>query len=281
MVDSTTKQLSLFGNNPQFDDNIRRVEIKGIVHFSVLDVFQYYGRAKNPTTSWETALKRLDKQGFERSREILEWRFDAVSGGKPTPICSYKTMLRIAQVTEFKEWEHIRQWMAEVANERIEEMLNPGLGTQRAKERDLKLLKAQGYSNKQALDRLEIRIDTMSGFKSLMEKIKEVCINPNYGKITNAEYMALFGEVASGLEAILNTKSVRDALPTLQLSYLKTAELTLREAISASNELTMAQLLSLVNDYVLPLGEHLKTVSEKLGRHHITGKRLLGRGDVD
>lgn len=81
-------QLSLF--TPQFDDRIRRQEVDGVTYFSVLDVFHHYGKAKNPTTSWKTALKRLENQGFDRAREILDKQME--SGGRPTPFATLTTI---------------------------------------------------------------------------------------------------------------------------------------------------------------------------------------------
>jgi len=91
-------QLSLF-NEPQFDDRIRRVEINGTMYFSVLDVFTHYGKAKNATSSWATAQKRLEKQGFELSREIRDRVMEG--GRRPTPFATLRVcdLIGIDRVT--------------------------------------------------------------------------------------------------------------------------------------------------------------------------------------
>lgn len=276
---SQPRQLSIF--EPQFDDRVKHKELEGQVRFSILDVFEHYGSegsASNPATYWARAKKRLIKQGSDLTG-LLDWRDDAQSGGKPTPMATFEFFMRMVQVVEIKEWEPLRAWMAEIANERLEEYRSPGLGTQRAKERDLNRLKELGYSNKEALSHLEVRIDVMDTFKSLTSRIAQICDNPQYGTIINKEYLALFGAVAKDLESILNTKSIRDALPTLQLTYLKTAEISIREMLRSYDKITMTGVISVINDVVIPLGEMLRKISAATGKDHITGKPLLKDGN--
>ena len=175
--------------------------------------------------------------------------------------------------------EFVRDWLAGLGDERIEEYHNPGLGTQRAKERDLQRLKEMGFGDKDSARRLEIRIDNMASFKSLMSSVAQVCENPRYGDIVNAEYFAMFGEIASGLKALLNTKSVRDKLPALQLSYLTTAELGLQAVIKQYDAMTMDQVLRTIDLIVQPLGDHLKMMCDVMGVHPVTGVPLIGGGN--
>jgi hypothetical protein len=90
--------------------------------------------------------------------------------------------------------------------------------------------------------------------------------------------MALFGELAEQLREVLHTKSIRDELPALQLSYLRTAELTLQEVMSTQDRLTMDDVLVIVDECITPLGNHLRKISDMRGLNHITGKPLLNTG---
>lgn len=271
------RQLSIF--EPQFDDRIRREEIDGVMYFSVLDTFQYYGKAKNPTTSWNTARKHIVKQGFDLSREILD---RVLPGGRrPTPLATLKAFLRIAQVAEFKEWENLRQWMADVAHERIEEMANPELGMSRAEHRYIEAQQNRGMTEADATQALLDRRDGKLGYRATMAIVNEKCSDtPQYAKLVDTEYMAILGHIAKELQAILETKSVRDALPPLQYSYIRTAELSLREVLKSGERLPMSNIIAIARDICIPLGKTLEAVCEQSGIDVVTGRRLLGPIDA-
>lgn len=268
------RQLSLFDHI--FDSRIRQDTINERVHFSILDIFQYYGKAKNPTSSWKTALKFLKKQGFDQSREILDWRPDGQNGGKATPFATFDVILRIAQVTEFKEWEPLRRWMAETAHERIEESADPELGIQRAVERATQRYQELGKSDIWIRDRLE----AIDDYKMLCQSIDKVCANPQYGVIVNSEYVSLFGMMAASLKVILKTKSIRDSLPELQLAHLHTAEISLRMLLDRSESMTTNAICEAAQDICRPLNASLISISRVLGVHHVTGQPLLEHGEL-
>lgn len=77
------------------------------------------------------------------------------------------------------------------------------------------------------------------------------------------------------MQVILNTKNVRDALPSLQLTALTYAERTLQTVIAQQDRLTNEQIVEIIEEAVLPIGDHLRKVCDALGIHHITGKTLL------
>lgn len=273
------RQLSIF--EVSFDSRIRRVVIDDVTYFSILDVFEYYGKARNSRTSWATALRRLERQGFEGSREILQHKFDG-KGQRITPLATFKTFLRISQVTDFTEWEPIRQWMADVANERIEEELNPLLGIRNAERRieyhKRRYLTAQlnrGETVENALDALPQRIEAVDVFKLLTDEIKLKITNPQYGKVINAEYWSMFHAKADELRKLLSSDSIRDALPPAQLALIKSAELMIREVVKNAEHMTMQDLLDAIDEIVTPMGAILLNASRLAGVHHVTGKPLL------
>jgi hypothetical protein len=84
-VEYPVKQMSLF--QVTFGHKVRRTEIGGVIHFSILDVFEHYGSegsAKNPAMYWKRAKKRLNKQAGEVITGLLEHRFDG-QGQRDTP----------------------------------------------------------------------------------------------------------------------------------------------------------------------------------------------------
>jgi hypothetical protein len=108
---------------PQFSDKIRRVMLNGQMHFSIFDVFALHDDPGNTRRNWSKAKKRLEEQGFDMVSHVTQYQFINTLNKKsrPTPIANFNTFLRISQVVDFKDWEHIRQFMADVAEERIDE----------------------------------------------------------------------------------------------------------------------------------------------------------------
>lgn len=263
--------MSLF--EPQFDDRIRRETAGDETFFSVLDVFQHYGNKANPTQSWKATLKALEKQGFDRSTQIVD-RAPA-NGGRSTPYATFKTFLRIAQTADLREWEHLRTWMADTANERIEEVLNPELGISRANKRYIAAKQSQGLSEADAVTALRDRLDAIDGFKLLMATVNEHVIDtPKYAELVNAEYMSIFGKIAAELKMILNTKSIRDALPPMMLAYVRTSEITCQEIVKHKDRMTMGQVVQAMREVAIPLGQQLRKTCELLGISHITGQPI-------
>lgn len=280
-----SRQLTLF--DAQFDSRIRRVEIDGVMYFSILDTFEYTGSsgsAKNPSKYWADAKKRLLKQGAEVLTEVLEHRFEG-RGQRSTPIAAFRFFLRLAQVVEIAEWENVRRWMADVANERIEELNNPLIGI-RNNERRLAFHRRQylaaqierGETIDSALRSLPDRIESIDVFKLLTNEIQKKIADPRYGQFVNAEYWAMFRAKADELQDMLNSKSIRDALPATQLQLIKSAELMIRDLVQQSDGMSMRDLLDAVEEIVAPMGAILRKACERAGVHHVTGKPLLTGG---
>jgi len=283
-ISDATRQLSLF--EPILDNRIRRVEINGAICFSILDTFEYagsQGSAKNPSKYWSVAKKQLIKQGHTLT-DVLEYQFVGSDNRKKqaTPVAPFKFFLRLAQIVDIAEWESIRQWMADVANERLEEEANPLLGMRNAERRieyhKRRYLTAQlnrGETVENALEALPQRIEAVDVFKLLTDEIKLKIANPQYGKVINAEYWSMFHAKADELRKLLNSDSIRDALPPAQLALIKSAELMIREVVKHADNMTMQDLLDAIDEIVTPMGAILLNASRLAGVHHITGRPLL------
>ncbi len=138
---------------PEFSDKIRRAVIDGEVHFSILDVFALHSDVNNAWRSWKRAEKLLINQGFAITSKSKLFSFMGPRGKKTksTPVATFNTFLRIAQAVDFKDWEHIRQFMADAAEERIDE-------TARFPEsKEYRKLIAEGFTPEEARQWLERR----------------------------------------------------------------------------------------------------------------------------
>ena len=278
------RQLSIF--EPQFDDRIRRAEIDGMMHFSVLDVFEFsgsVGSSGDPRKYWQRAQKRLEAQGAHVVAGLSQHQFLRKDGkrNRATPVGTFKFFMRLVQVVEIKEWEHIRQWMADVANERIEELTNPELGISRAEHRYIEAQQNRGMTESDATQALLDRRDGKTGYRATMAVVSEKCSDaPQYAQLVDSEYLAILGHLAKELQVILDTKSIRDALPPLQYLYIRTAEQSLREVLKSGDRLPMNNIIAIARDICVPLGRTLAAVCEQSGIDVVTGRRLLDSTDA-
>jgi hypothetical protein len=270
-----TPQLSLF--QPNFDQRIRRVEIDGVIHFSVLDVFQHYGSegsASNPAMYWKRAEKRLQKQVSGVLTGVL-YRIPE-TGGRPSPYATFKLFMRIVQVTEIREWDAIRNWMAELAQERIEETANPTLGVQRAQDRFIAAKVAQGMSEADAVDFLQAvqegRITRREWTAALKAAVSGAI---NYAQITNTEYTTLFDKTAKQIREATGFKTARDGMTKTGRHILAAAESALEDAFKQYQDLTFPQALELTRGICSDFRISVQSVQARLGIDLATGTPLL------
>ncbi len=267
---------------PQFDSRIRRIEIDGVMHFSVLDVFQHYGSKANPIQSWAAAKRRLEKQGFDSSTQIVELQFPGERQRK-TPVATFTTFLRIAQVTDFKQWEHIRQWMAEVAHERIQEEVNPELIIDRAIDTFQRKGKSQSWSQK--------RVKGIRDRKFFVTTATDTHIDhsPKIGMLTNTIYRAVFGGSKDELAEQHNftpkqTENFRDQFGELGLDAVDTAELgAALKMRQSSSRFTTNEQNEITGQAARIVGPAFQALAKFVGIDLLSGDQLLqdGSGEAD
>ena len=138
-------------------------------YFSIVDVCNVltdqidYDHAKN---YWKVLKHRLVKEGFESVTNCNQLKLVSPKDGKryKTDVATPDQLFRIIQSIPSKKAEPFKQWMAEVAAERLNQMQNPELNFEQAYE-DYRSL---GYSDKwitQRLKSIEIRKELTDEWK--------------------------------------------------------------------------------------------------------------------
>jgi len=267
-------QLSLF-DPTQFNDRIRRTINDDVEVFSLVDLMsEFSDLSSDGDVLWTRTKKTLQEQGFELDHTVIQLALVAKDGKKRKTACADgQTCLRIIQSIPSAKAEPIREWLASLGYDHIV--------TANKKARDLQLLEAQGYTRTEASDRLTKRVEGQKVLDALKDALNKVANGRMlYGSVFNAEYMAIFGENAKSLEVILNSKSVRDGLPALQLAFLSAAEMSLTTLVRQQSSMTTEQVIVNVNAIMIPIGHTLRLICDQLGIHHITGKPMLESGII-
>src|SRR5260221_5221104 len=133
------------GNVAIFEgQRIRRQWVEDRWYFSVVDVVGLLTEAAEPRTYWAQLKGKLGTEGaVETLQTLKQLRMEAADGKQRLTDCAdAQTMLRIVQSIPSPKAEPVKHWLATVGTERLEELENPALAIDRARQYYL----AQGYS---------------------------------------------------------------------------------------------------------------------------------------
>lgn len=115
--------------------NIRRTWFNDEWFFSVTDVIGALTDSSNPRNYWNMLKTRELEHGVELNTYCVQLKLPAEDGKlRETDCANTKNMFRIVQSIPSPKAEPFKQWLAEVGYERIQEIENPELAQDRAKE---------------------------------------------------------------------------------------------------------------------------------------------------
>lgn len=179
----TSTKIALFQ-----EKQIRRVWRDKVWWFSVVDVIQVLANTKDPSDYW-TTLKRREKQLPTVCRKF---KFTAADGKqRPTDCANTKGILRIVMSIPASKAEPFKLWLAQIGQERIEEIENPELGFERLKD----IYKAKGYPN----EWVENYVKTINIQQQLVDELENWKLKKEqeYGILTAEIDKATFGSLLS------------------------------------------------------------------------------------
>ena len=112
-------------------------------YFSIIDVVEILTDSKNPRRYWSDLKIKLQKEGFTQLYEIIvQLKLKSGDGKKYITDCATsQSLLRIIQSIPSPKAELFKLWLAQVGSDRLDEIENPELATQRTRQ----LYKLKGY----------------------------------------------------------------------------------------------------------------------------------------
>ena len=126
---------------------------------------------------WKVLKGRLLEEGNELVTNCYQLKFEASDGKmRLTDVADLEQMLRIIQSIPSKKAEPVKQWLAKVGSERIDEMINPELSIERMIDNYRRLGYTEEWIN-QRIKTIEIRKDlTDEWHRGGVEEGKEYAI---------------------------------------------------------------------------------------------------------
>ena len=248
------------------EKEIRREWYKDEWYFSVIDVVEaLVENNRRPRKYWSDLKQKLISEGFvEVSEKIGQLKMMAKDGKmRLTDVADTKTLLRIIQTIPSPKAEPFKRWLAQVGSERLEEIVNPELAINRAKETYIR----KGYEDTWIAQRMK----TIDSRKELTDTWKERGAKDRYYAILTDEiYKSTFNMNTSQykeLKWINKTKrNLRDSMGKLELAITNLAEVTANEMHNTNNSFGIDELKDDVQEAGKITGKARKEIEKKIGK---------------
>ena len=205
-------------------------------YFSIVDVVAVLTDSENPQTYWRVLKNRLKNEGNETVTNCNALKLRAADGKmRLTDVADTEQLFRIIQSIPSPKAEPIKQWIAHVAAERVDQMQDPELSIQQAM-MDYKRL---GYSDNwinQRLKSIEIRKDLTDQWK--LHNVEE---GLQYATLTDIIYQHWAGKTAKEYKEFkgLKKENLRDNMTNEELVLNMLAELSTTSITKSKNPQTL------------------------------------------
>lgn len=195
-------------------------------YFSIVDVVGVLTDSKDPTAYWRKLKQRLKAEGNETVTNCHGLKLKAADGKmRMTDVADQEQLFRLIQSIPSPKAEPFKQWMAQVASSRIDQMQDPELDIQQAVA-DYKRL---GYSDRwinQRIKSIEVRKELTdewerTGVKEGREyaSLTDI-ITKEWSGMTTKQYKQHKG---------LKKESLRDNMTNLEMAFNILAEASATE----------------------------------------------------
>lgn len=104
-------------------------------YFSVVDIIQVLTDSSVPKRYWSDLKKKLTLQGSQLYEKIVQLKFKAADGKNYATDClNTQDLLRLIQAVPSPKAEPFKLWLAKVGYERMQELADPAMSLDRARE---------------------------------------------------------------------------------------------------------------------------------------------------
>ena len=195
-------------------------------YFSIVDVCAVLTDSENPQTYWRVLKNRLKKEGNETVTNCNALKLRAADGKmRLTDVADQEQLFRLIQSIPSPKAEPFKQWMAQVASQRLDQMQDPELSIEQAIADYRRLGYSEGWIN-QRIKSIEVRKELTDEWKrtGVQEGLQYASltdiITKEWSGLTTKQYKHHKG---------LKKESLRDNMTNLEIALNTLAEASAAE----------------------------------------------------
>lgn len=272
------------------NETIRTVQDKEEEKYyvSIVDIAGVLSDSKEPRKYWNWLKNKLKKEEkFEVSSITRQLKLKAQDGKyRETDVTDIEGMFRIIESVPSKNAEPIKQWLAHLGKERINETFDPSIALQRA----IDLYRTKGYDE----EWIAKRIKTIQERKKLTDVWKENGIESNieYAILTNEIYKEWSGMTAKEYKQYkgLRKESLRDNMDNIELILTDLSEEATKRIATKQRPLGLNENIKVAkmgghaakvarDDIEKNLGESVVTKDNRLNYKYIEDTNKILKND--
>ncbi len=195
-------------------------------YFSIVDVVNVLTDSKDPTAYWRKLKQRLKEEGNETVTNCHGLKLKAADGKmRMTDVADQEQLFRLIQSIPSPKAEPFKQWMAQVASTRVDQMQDPELDIQQA----IADYKRLGYSD----NWINQRIKSIEVRKELTDEWKRTGVNEGleYASLTDIITKEWSGMTTKQYKQHkgLKKENLRDNMTNLEMAFNILAEASATE----------------------------------------------------
>lgn len=201
-------------------------------YISVVDIVEILTESSNPRHYWNVLKSRLKEEGNETVTNCDQLKLVAKDGkSRLTDVVDVEGMFRIIESIPSKKAEPIKQWLAHLGKERIDEEFDPEITINRA----LEAYRRKGYSD----DWINQRLKAIDARKEFTDELKNngIASGKDFAELTDLLTKTWSGYSTKEYKSYkgLKKESLRDNMTNMELVLNMLAEVSSTEISKSSN----------------------------------------------
>ena len=244
-------------------------------YFSIIDIIQVLTESADYQTArkyWNKLKQRLAEEGNETVTNCHQLKLTAADGKQRlTDVAETEQVLRLVQSVPSKKAEPFKLWLAQVGQERLNQLQDPELSIEQA----IKDYRRLGYSE----NWINQRIKTIEIRKGLTDEWKRSGVESeqDYASLTDIMYRAWSGMNAREYKKHkgLRKESLRDNMTNVELMLNGLAEAAATEISKERNPQGYNETASIAHEGGEVADVARQNLEHRLGRSVISSQRAV------
>jgi DNA-damage-inducible protein D len=245
---------------------------KEIWFFSVIDIIEALTESPRPRKYWSALKTKLVAEGSELSQSMGQLKLLAEDGKmRETDVANVEQIFRLIQSIPSPKAEPFKQWLAKVGYERLQEIQDPSLSMDRARENWQKMGRSEKW--------IQQRMTGQETRNKLTDYWKESGVekNDDFAMLTNiihSEWTGLTVKQHKELKG-LKSQNLRDHMGEAELLFTALAELSTRQIAETEKAKGISENASASKKGGEIAKDARKALESKTGKSVVTGENFL------